>query len=85
MNTQEQRLAILFGTLLALLLTFAPDILQAQKMTSSSSRSSHVTNTKTGKTTIKFDNGRTDYRIEYEGEIRISDDDKDIVGISRGG
>ena len=41
--------------------------------------------TKGGKTVLKFDKGLSDFRIEYEGEIEISDDDKDITGISRGG
>ena len=43
-------------------------------------------NTSNGKSKIHFstDNNR-DFKIEYEGDIKISDDDKDIVAISRGG
>lgn len=38
-----------------------------------------------GTRTITIKNDKNDFRIEYEGEITVSDDDKDIIGISRGG
>lgn len=47
--------------------------------------STQVSMMKNGKTILKFDKGLSDFKIEYEGEMEISDDDTDIVGISRGG
>ena len=38
-----------------------------------------------GSRTITIKNGNKDFRIEYEGDITISDDDKEIVSISRNG
>ena len=43
------------------------------------------TNNKNGKSIIRIKNDGTDFKIEYEGEITISDDDKDIISISNGG
>lgn len=37
------------------------------------------------RTTIKYNNGINNYQIEYEGDIKLSDDDRDIIAISRGG
>jgi len=50
-------------------------------------RSSSVNvNSKNGKTTISVKNGKKNsFSLEYEGDITISDDDKDIDAISRGG
>ena len=42
-------------------------------------------NKKNGKSTISIKNNGTDFKIEYEGEFTISDDDKDIIAISNGG
>ncbi|MEQ8470284.1 MAG: hypothetical protein RIC35_03825 [Marinoscillum sp.] len=38
-----------------------------------------------GKSTYKINNVVGDYKVEYEGDFQLSDDDKDIVAISRGG
>lgn len=38
-----------------------------------------------GSRTITIKDSQRDYKIEYDGEIVISDDDKDIESISRGG
>jgi len=38
-----------------------------------------------GKSKIHITNNGKDFKIEYEGDITLSDDDKDIVAISRGG
>ena len=38
-----------------------------------------------GKSKIHFSNNKTDFKIEYEGEITLTDDDKDIKHVSRGG
>ena len=40
---------------------------------------------KNGRNKIKVHNNGKDYKIEYEGEITLSNDDKDITGISDGG
>ena len=37
------------------------------------------------KTKISYNNGSKSFEIEYQGEITLSDDDKDIVAISDGG
>lgn len=43
-------------------------------------------NSDNGKTTIRFSNGISNsFHLEFEGEITLSDDDRDIVAISRGG
>ena len=38
-----------------------------------------------GKSTISISNNKNDFKIEYEGEITLSNDDRDIKDISRGG
>lgn len=38
-----------------------------------------------GKSTYRINNDEGDFKLEYEGEIQVSDNDKDIVAISRGG
>ena len=38
-----------------------------------------------GSRTITIKDGKKDFRIEYEGDIEISDDDREIVSISRNG
>ena len=43
------------------------------------------TNFKNGVKTITVKNDRNDFKVEYEGDITLSDDDKDIIAISRGG
>ena len=40
---------------------------------------------KNGVRTYHVKNGQKDFRIEYEGDITLSSDDRDITGISRGG
>ena len=49
-------------------------------------RSTSVNINDNGKTTISIKNGfGNNFSIEYKGEIELSDDDSDIVSISRGG
>ena len=48
-------------------------------------QNSYSINTSNGKSKIHFSSDNNDFKIEYEGDIKISDDDKDIVAISRGG
>ena len=42
-------------------------------------------NSNKGKSTIRINNDRSDFKVEYEGEITIADDDSDITNVSRGG
>lgn len=47
---------------------------------------SYAVNYNKGKTTIKVQNGMFDnFSINYEGEITLSNDDRDVIGISDGG
>ncbi|NQZ43555.1 MAG: hypothetical protein HRT65_04540 [Flavobacteriaceae bacterium] len=49
-------------------------------------RSTSVSVSNGGKTTISIKNGLSNkFYIEYKGDITLSDDDSDVVGISRGG
>ena len=81
MNTQKQRLTIIGGIILALFITLNPGTGLAQVVIGKNGNDVIVNSKSTtirsssGKTTIKFDKGSTDYKIEYEGEIEISDDD----------
>ena len=67
--------------LVLLLLCLGSVQLQAQKRSSSTN-----VNINNGKTTITVKHGRGDsFSLEFEGDITLSDDDKDIIAISRGG
>ncbi|MGB5818383.1 MAG: hypothetical protein WBG90_02785 [Saonia sp.] len=67
--------------LLLLLFCMGTSETQAQKGNSSV----HV-NSNNGKTTISIKEGNNkSFSLEYEGDITLSDNDKDIVAISRGG
>ena len=44
-----------------------------------------ITYTKDGSRSITIKNSRQNFKIEYEGDITLSDDDKDITAISRNG
>lgn len=59
---------------------FNPSFSEAQK------KSTSVNINSNGKTTISISNGfGNKFSIEYEGDIELSDDDSDVVSISRGG
>lgn len=49
------------------------------------SKSNYSISNNNGKSKIHITNNGKDFKIEYEGDITLSDDDKDIVAISRGG
>lgn len=67
--------------LLLVALVLAPENSQAQ----SKNTMVNVSN-RNGKTTISVKNGkRHSFSLEYEGEITLSDDDKDVIAISDGG
>ncbi len=82
-NLSKIFLGILFKLVpLLLLLWLATPVIQAQ----SRNTSVNVRSSKNGKTTISVKKGRSNsFSLEYEGDISISDDDKDILSISRGG
>ncbi|MEQ8240794.1 MAG: hypothetical protein RIA69_16370 [Cyclobacteriaceae bacterium] len=52
-----------------------------------SSQAQYVTSivNKNGKSTFKMENVGAGYKVEYRGEFKLSDDDTDIISISRGG
>ena len=74
---------MLLSYVLLAFMVFQPVNVSAQK----SSKKSYSINTssKNGKSTIHVKDNGKDFKIEYEGEFTISNDDKDIVAISNGG
>tara|TARA_B110000240_G_C13510541_1_gene459120 strand:+ start:44 stop:295 length:252 start_codon:yes stop_codon:yes gene_type:complete len=48
-------------------------------------QNSVIVNTDSGKREVSIRNVRNDFKIEYEGEILLSDDGTDIKNISSGG
>ena len=48
-------------------------------------QNSVTVNSDTGKNKISIRNNRSNFKVKYEGEITLSDDDKDIQDISSGG
>jgi len=72
-NTKKIKLIVLF----MVMLLSSPSEFFAQN--------SFKVNTNNGKSKITVKNSRTDFEVEYEGEITLSDDDLDIKSISRGG
>lgn len=80
-NLSKTLFGILLKVLIALIWVGTLEETQAQK----SSTSVNV-NSNNGKTTITVKNGRSNsFSLEFEGDITLSDDDQDIVAISRGG
>ena len=75
--TREKQDLVVFWIILIILILLSPLRQFAQN-------SYHV-NTRNGKTTIKVNNRLSKFTLEFEGDIRVSDDDRDIVSISRGG
>lgn len=73
----------------ALLLAFllSNNLVVAQtSVTTSKGNSYHISSTsKNGVRTYHVKNGQKDFRIEYEGDITLADNDRDITAISRGG
>ena len=60
-----------------------PTNIEAQKRRISYSYNSNKEDD--GSTRVRYKDSRNDFKIEFKGDIEVSDDDKDIVGISRGG
>lgn len=73
--------ALLFAFLLA-----NNTVVAQTSVTTSKGKSYHISSTsKNGVRTYHVKDGQKDFRIEYEGDITIADNDKDITAISRGG
>ncbi|GMN05200.1 hypothetical protein MTsPCn5_05880 [Croceitalea sp. MTPC5] len=80
MNQLSKFIAALLVKIIILLMVFGANGLSAQR------RSTSVNINNNGKTTISIKNGLgNNFSIEYKGEITLSDDDTDVVAISRGG
>ena len=96
MNPKGQKLrimTILLGILAAVLVILLPNQLAAQDKVVAKQKYKDGGNEQTtvsirsidGKSTVKFSNWQKEYRIEFDGEFELSEDDTDIVSISRGG
>lgn len=83
MNTQGQKLKIFITLMLLVLCEYT---LHAQKISVSKNdgyKTIIINNSSKG--THRNTGIFTDYKIEYEGDFELSDDDTDVVSISRGG
>lgn len=78
-----QNLAIWVGILAALCILLIPQSSLAQISVSVGNGKTQYT--RNGKTTIKFNDWQKAYKIEFEGDFELSDDDTDIISVSRGG
>ncbi len=95
MNPTGQKLrlmTILLGILAAVLVILLPADLSAQDRVRAVSRSSDdngktkvTVSSRNGVSTVKYSSWQKEYRIEFDGEFELSDDDTDIVSISRNG
>ncbi len=79
MNTQGQKLKIILALILLIVCQYT---LQSQSI--STTRRGNKVTVKT-KGSHRHSGVFTSYKIEYEGDFELSDDDTDIVSISRGG
>ncbi len=86
MNSKGQKLqnlAIWVGILAALCILFIPQSSIAQISVSVGNGKTQFS--RNGRTTIKFNDWQKSYKIDFEGDFELSDDDEDIVSVSRGG
>lgn len=86
MNSNGQKLknlAIGIGILAALCILFIPQTSLAQISVSVSNGKSEYS--RNGRTTIKFNDWQKSYKIDFEGDFELSDNDEDIISVSRGG
>lgn len=82
MKTSIKNQNLILGLFLLAFLLFQPSEVLAQ------SRSKYKTNYSShsnGKSEIRISNNGKDFKIEYEGDLTLSNDDTDIVAISDGG
>lgn len=75
----------LFAIFLMALMVFPATEIVSQKRKKGSSSFSINRSSNNGKSTIHVKNNGKDFKIEYEGDFTISNDDRDITGISNGG
>lgn len=79
----SKRIALGIG--LVTMILFQSGDLYSQKKSSRNSNISINRNSDNGKSTIQIKNNGKDFKIEYEGDFTLSNDDKDITAISQGG
>ena len=79
---QKQILVIVAGVLAAILIILIPNTSEAQLRVSTSSTKKEVNGRKT---TINYKDWQKEYKIQFEGEFELSDNDEDIIKVSRGG
>ena len=75
----------MFGLLFIALLLFQSPHIFSQKRTGKSSGYSVNVSNNNGKSTIHVKDNGKDFKIEYEGEFTLSNDDRDITAITEGG
>ena len=86
MNSKGQKLqnlAIGLGILAALCILLIPQTSVAQISVSVSKGKTEYS--RNGRTTIKFNDWQKSYKIDFEGDFELSDNDEDIISVSRGG
>ncbi len=74
-----------FSVVVLALLVVQPTGVFSQKRSTKKSNYSVNMSDKNGKSTIRVSDNGKDFKIEYEGEFTLSDDDKDITAITEGG
>jgi len=75
----------LFILALTTLFLLQPNEIFSQKRTKNNNSYSVNSSHNNGKSTIHVKDNGKEFKIEYEGEITLSDDDREITGISDGG
>ncbi|MDJ0645641.1 MAG: hypothetical protein QNJ57_06595 [Flavobacteriaceae bacterium] len=83
MNRLKKAATVLPVLLILTLFVFNPFNGEAQKRQISYSYNSNKDDD--GSTRVRYKDSRNDFKIEFKGDITVSDDDRDIIGISRGG
>ncbi|MEM7084929.1 MAG: hypothetical protein AAF489_02025 [Bacteroidota bacterium] len=76
---------ITFGVALTTMVLFQSGDILSQNKSSKNSSISINRNSNNGKSTIHVKENGKDFKIEYEGEFTLSNDDKDITAITQGG
>lgn len=74
-----------FGVVVIALLLFQSTHIFSQKRTDKRSNYTVNVSNKNGKNTVHVKDNGKDFKIEYEGDFTLSDDDKDITAITAGG
>lgn len=77
--------ASIFSLFLMAFVLLQPTNFYGQRASKRNSNYSVNTNNHNGKSTIHITDNGKDFKIEYEGDLTLSNDDKDITAISSGG